>query len=301
MLFCAVLIPGTTSQSLLLTSPRVEQENWFAWNEFTFSVIYTQLDNVPPDTINAAVWESDDSGLCRFHHLSKVDSSDYDYTDGCMYAITLTLSSGTHKYAFCTYNGSFDNWTPVESIDVVDMNGIIAIVVTIILLIIVARVGIGVVINKHKKHVSGSSTILYARPSHPLTSHPQKPASSMKKVALSATQPTVMVKVCTQCGARLIDGKCVGCGQDIQTLESSLMEDIGNEIRMQCLTCGEISKVQKQSFVVETGKFCPKCATEMHVSVKCAICHRRENLSKQAFKVLGGKEYKCITCTRKEL
>ncbi|MHA1371133.1 MAG: hypothetical protein ACTSRA_15635, partial [Promethearchaeota archaeon] len=66
---------------------------------FEFSVMYTDLDNNAPDSINVTI-----NGTV--YAMSKEDTQDTNYMDGCVYVYTTQLSSiGTYQYSFEAFDG----------------------------------------------------------------------------------------------------------------------------------------------------------------------------------------------------
>ncbi|MHA1149731.1 MAG: choice-of-anchor X domain-containing protein [Promethearchaeota archaeon] len=68
---------------------------------FNFTVLYTHEQNIAPVNINVTIENVD-------YLMTKVDITDTDYTDGCLYYFTTTLSVlGNQIYNFSAYDGSF--------------------------------------------------------------------------------------------------------------------------------------------------------------------------------------------------
>ncbi len=66
---------------------------------FNYSVTYTDADNDPPTNMQVVI---DDTA----HDMTKVDSGDNTYTDGCLYNYTTTLGQGGHNYYFIASDGN---------------------------------------------------------------------------------------------------------------------------------------------------------------------------------------------------
>lgn len=75
---------------------------------FTYSITYTDPEGSVPEFIE--VWIND-----KIYSMEKVDISDNDYADGCMYQYKTKLQVGTHKYCFATSDGIIKVKTPTFS------------------------------------------------------------------------------------------------------------------------------------------------------------------------------------------
>lgn len=80
---------------------------------FTYTVTYTDSDNTPPNYVNVLINNTS-------HSMHKQNPSDYDYTDGCLYELSLYLQPGTYNYSFSTYDGNYYNTTlPIQNSPIV--------------------------------------------------------------------------------------------------------------------------------------------------------------------------------------
>jgi len=75
---------------------------------FTYIITYTDQENSPPEFIE--VWIDN-----KIYPMEKVDISDNNYADGCMYQYKTKLQAGTHKYSFATSDGIIKVKTPTFS------------------------------------------------------------------------------------------------------------------------------------------------------------------------------------------
>ena len=94
----------TNDSSPELTMSSVDPENGDQSTQFNFSVIYTDSEGIPPKYINLLI-----NGTP--HSMEKQNSSDMNYTDGCMYQYLSYLEPGTYIYSFECNDGFLTNWT----------------------------------------------------------------------------------------------------------------------------------------------------------------------------------------------
>ena len=83
-----------------LTEGDVSPDTGPSGGSFTWSVVYTDLDNDPPSYIRVHI-----DGSVSGNAMTKVDPSDTNYTDGCLYQYQRIMGSGTHTYHFETGDG----------------------------------------------------------------------------------------------------------------------------------------------------------------------------------------------------
>ncbi|MFX0097967.1 MAG: hypothetical protein ACFFCS_00180, partial [Candidatus Hodarchaeota archaeon] len=87
-----------------LTSGMVNPSTGNQFTNFNFTVVYTDLDNDAPISINVSI-----NGTR--YAMVKVNSSDVNYTDGCLYQVSTQLFPGIYDYFFETSDGRYLNDT----------------------------------------------------------------------------------------------------------------------------------------------------------------------------------------------
>jgi hypothetical protein len=75
---------------------------------FTYTITYTDPEGAEPTFIE--VWIDD-----KIYAMEKVDISDNNYADGCVYQYKTKLKAGTHKYSFAASDGIINVKTPTFS------------------------------------------------------------------------------------------------------------------------------------------------------------------------------------------
>ncbi|MHA1251819.1 MAG: hypothetical protein ACTSRP_17650 [Candidatus Helarchaeota archaeon] len=68
-------------------------------DNYNFTVLYTDLDNRPPNYIYC--WIND-----TYHSMEPINSSDTNYTDGVWYQFITPLPSGNYQYHFVAFDGN---------------------------------------------------------------------------------------------------------------------------------------------------------------------------------------------------
>lgn len=93
-----------------LTSGQVLPNYGFQTTTFNFTVIYTDLDNNTPTSINAVI----NGTVFPMIQQNPLDS---DYTDGCLYYYTTLLipALNNYTYFFNCSDGKYTNWTTISS------------------------------------------------------------------------------------------------------------------------------------------------------------------------------------------
>jgi len=79
----------------MLSNPLLAPAAGAAGTTFTFSVVYTQGENVAPDDAYLVIVQSDGSKLWK-----KMTTSDTTYSDGSLYTYTTKLTNGSYAYYF---------------------------------------------------------------------------------------------------------------------------------------------------------------------------------------------------------
>ena len=198
-----VNITNTNIPALLsgAVSPLTGDQN----TEFTFRITYLDLDNNAPDTITILI-----NGVP--HAMGKLNPSDINYTDGCIYTYKTTLSPGYHVIFFESDDGAFTNSTSIPlSITVTETKGfideywwliaIIGIIGAAVAVVIVTRsrtkkrrpaVGLGLQIKPPKDEVE---VVVEQGP-------PPKPyfVCSSCDVKLPVDELDTTLRYCTTCG-----------------------------------------------------------------------------------------------------
>ncbi len=90
--------PTVTNNAPTLTSGSVSPTSGTSSTTYAYTVTYTDADNESPSFINVYI---NGSGYI----MSKQNSGDVTYTDGCVYTYSRTLSSGSYSYYFYTSDG----------------------------------------------------------------------------------------------------------------------------------------------------------------------------------------------------
>jgi hypothetical protein len=90
---------STTNSAPTLTSGSVSPTSGNTYTTFVYRVIYTDSNNNAPSYMRVYI-----DGTS--YTMSKVNSSDLTYTDGCVYIYSRTLSTGTHNYYFYASDGT---------------------------------------------------------------------------------------------------------------------------------------------------------------------------------------------------
>ncbi len=90
--------PTVTNNSPTLTSDSVSPVNGNTLTSFTYTVIYTDADNNAPSYMYVYI-----DGTA--YSMSKQNSGDVTYTDGCVYVYSRTLAPASHNYYFYTSDG----------------------------------------------------------------------------------------------------------------------------------------------------------------------------------------------------
>jgi len=74
---------------------------------FTYTVNYTDPDDNAPKFVNVSI-----NGT--YYLMSKENSDDNEYTDGCIYQYSTYLQPGTYNYSFGCWDGGFYNYTSIQ-------------------------------------------------------------------------------------------------------------------------------------------------------------------------------------------
>jgi len=90
--------PTVTNIAPTLTSASLSPTSGGITTTFVYIITYTDADNDAPSYVRVYIDGS-------FYTMSKQNSGDNTYTDGCVYIYSRTLSSGTHNYYFSTNDG----------------------------------------------------------------------------------------------------------------------------------------------------------------------------------------------------
>ncbi len=61
--------------------------------QFNYSILYTDMDNSMPITINLSI-----NGT--HYPMQKVDVNDFNYTDGCLYNLSIYLKPSIYNYSY---------------------------------------------------------------------------------------------------------------------------------------------------------------------------------------------------------
>ena len=97
--YCRTLTPS------ILSLPNVWPTSGNTSTEFNFTVIYTNLDNNPPQKIRVHIND-------KKYSLLETYTNDINYCDGKKYYFKITnLNIGTHTHEFWVYDGTFINST----------------------------------------------------------------------------------------------------------------------------------------------------------------------------------------------
>nr|MDO8114546.1 hypothetical protein [Candidatus Sigynarchaeota archaeon] len=88
----------------VLSSGTVTPSSGSDMDLFTFSVLYTDVDNDPPTSITVII-----NGTA--HGIAKQNASDVNYADGCIYQYPTYLATGSYTYFFNCSSGRFTNAT----------------------------------------------------------------------------------------------------------------------------------------------------------------------------------------------
>lgn len=100
--------PVNTSSLPVLSSPSVWPANGTPITSFTFWITYTDASNLAPTWVYLNVNNT-------IYSMYKWYYNDYNYTDGCLYYDSVSLSSGNHKYWFEASNAYYTDNTSVFS------------------------------------------------------------------------------------------------------------------------------------------------------------------------------------------
>ena len=91
--------PTVVNSAPTLSSGGVSPSSGYTTTIFTYTVTYADADNDAPSYVRVYI-----DG--NYYSMSKQDPGDDDYTDGCVYTYSTTLSGGSHNYYFYTSDGS---------------------------------------------------------------------------------------------------------------------------------------------------------------------------------------------------
>ncbi len=100
--------PTVTNNAPTLTSGSLSPGNGSPTTIFTYTITYTDADNQAPSYIRVYIDGS-------YYSMSKQNSGDNTYTDGCVYVYSRTLSVGTHDFYFSTSDGYATNTTTTNT------------------------------------------------------------------------------------------------------------------------------------------------------------------------------------------
>ncbi|NMC04939.1 MAG: hypothetical protein GYA24_06995, partial [Candidatus Lokiarchaeota archaeon] len=96
--------PTVTNNAPTLASGSVSPGSGTTATTFTYTVTYTDADNDAPSCVRVYIDGS-------YHTMSKQNSGDVTYTDGCVYVYNLTLAPAPHSYSF----GASDRFATIST------------------------------------------------------------------------------------------------------------------------------------------------------------------------------------------
>ena len=96
---------GMPNSSPSLSSGTVSPSNGNTATLFTYTVVYTDVENTAPSYIRVYI-----DGTS--YNMVKQNAGDNTYTDGCVYVYSTTLSAGNHEYYFTASDGSLSARLP---------------------------------------------------------------------------------------------------------------------------------------------------------------------------------------------
>ncbi len=88
-----------------LTNPQVTPQTGLVTTVFSFRVTYTDADNEAPVSILVYI-----DGAS--HSMTKADTFDISYVDGCVYQYNTTLPDTNHQYYFLAFDGNYSVRSP---------------------------------------------------------------------------------------------------------------------------------------------------------------------------------------------
>ncbi|NVM30406.1 MAG: zinc-ribbon domain-containing protein, partial [Candidatus Helarchaeota archaeon] len=214
------------------------------YTEFTFSITYFDLDNNAPDFIRVLI-----NGVP--HPMVKLNPSDVNYTDGCIYMYQTTLSPGYYVIFFESDDGAFTNSTSIPlSCTVTETKGFLDEYWWILALVGIVGVALAVIVLSYSRAKK-------RRPTVGLEIIPPKDEVEIvaEEVKPPKPVPEKLQFACSSCTGEFsvdrLDASvrhCPNCGKPLDLIKS-------------CPQCTELMTIPHEVYPKFVGKSleCPNC------------------------------------------